>query len=69
MYLIFDFREIDCDTDQHLIVTEVRERLEVIKRAAEKLNLEGFYLKKLNEGEVKEQYRVTITTSLQLWKT
>jgi hypothetical protein len=38
----------------------VRKRLAVSKRAAQKIDTEGFNVKKLNEGDVKEQYEVTI---------
>jgi hypothetical protein len=44
-----------------LVVAKVRERLAVSKRAAQKVNTERFIVKKLNEGDVKEQYQVTIT--------
>jgi uncharacterized FlaG/YvyC family protein len=43
-----------------LVVAKVRERLAVSKRAAEKIDMERFIVKKLNEGDVKEQYQVTI---------
>jgi hypothetical protein len=43
-----------------LIIAKVRERLAVSKRAAQKIGMERFYVKKLNEGDVKEQYQVTI---------
>jgi hypothetical protein len=54
------FREADCDTDHYLAVAKVRERLAVSKRAAEKIDMERFNVKKLNEWDVKEQYHVTI---------
>jgi glycine betaine/choline ABC-type transport system substrate-binding protein len=38
----------------------VRERLAVSKRAAQKIDMERFNVKKLNEGDVKEQYQVMI---------
>jgi hypothetical protein len=45
-----------------LVVATVRERerLAVSKRAAQKTDTERFNIKKLNEGDVKEQYQVTI---------
>jgi glycine betaine/choline ABC-type transport system substrate-binding protein len=43
-----------------LVVANVRERLAVSKRAAQKTDGERFKVKKLNEGDVKEQYLVTI---------
>jgi hypothetical protein len=54
------FRGADCDTDRCLVVAKVRERLALSKRAAQKIDTEGFNVKKLNEGDVKEQYQVTI---------
>jgi uncharacterized FlaG/YvyC family protein len=43
-----------------LVVTKVREKLAVSKQAAQKIDTERFNVKKLNEGDVKEQYQVTI---------
>jgi hypothetical protein len=43
-----------------LVVSELRGRLAVSKQAAQKIDTERFYVKKLNEGDVKEQYQVTI---------
>jgi hypothetical protein len=31
--------------------------------------MQGFYLRKLNNAEVKEQYQVKITNRIALWKT
>jgi hypothetical protein len=58
-------READCDTDRHLVAARRRERLSVIKRATQKFDMQKFYLKKLNDAEVKEHYQ----TGWQLWKT
>jgi hypothetical protein len=49
----------DCDTDHYLVVAKVKERLAVSKRAAQKIDTERFNVKELNEGNVKEQYKVT----------
>jgi uncharacterized FlaG/YvyC family protein len=43
-----------------LVVAKVREILAVSKRAAQKVDTERFNVKKLNEGDVNEQYQVTI---------
>jgi hypothetical protein len=43
-----------------LAVAKVRERLAVSKQAVKKIDIVRLNLKKLNEGEVKEQYQVTI---------
>jgi hypothetical protein len=53
------FRRADRDTDHYLVAAKVRERLAVSKRAAQKTDTEKFNVKKLNEGDVKEQYQVT----------
>jgi exonuclease III len=47
------FRRADCDTDHYLVVPKVRERLALSKRAAQKIDIERFNDKKLNEGDVK----------------
>jgi hypothetical protein len=54
------FRGADHDTDHCLIVAKVRERLAVSRQAAQKIDMERFNAKKLNERHVKEQYQVTI---------
>jgi hypothetical protein len=42
-------------------VAEVRDRLAVSKRTAHRIHMERFNLKKLNEVEGNEQYRVKIS--------
>jgi hypothetical protein len=53
------FREADCDNDYYLAIAKTRERLAVSKQAAQ-IDMERFNVKMLNEGNVKEQYQVTI---------
>jgi hypothetical protein len=43
------------------VAAELRERLPVIKRVAQKFNMQRFDLRKLNDAKVKEQYQVKIT--------
>jgi hypothetical protein len=43
-----------------LVVAKVKERLAVSKRAEQKIDTERYDVKKLNEKDVKEQYRVII---------
>jgi hypothetical protein len=52
-----------------LVVAKIRKRLAVSKRPVNKMEMDRFNLKKLNEGKVKEQYQVTIKTDFQLWRT
>jgi hypothetical protein len=52
------FGGADCVTDHYLVTANVRERLAVSEH---KIDMERFNLRKLNEGDVKEQYQVTIT--------
>jgi hypothetical protein len=54
-------READCDSDHYLVVAKVRERLAVNKQRSHRFHMERFNLKKLNEVEGKEQYRVDVS--------
>jgi hypothetical protein len=62
------FRVADCDTDHYLAVAKVREKLAVSRRAAQKVDMYRFNLKKLNEGKINNM-RLQSQTSSQLWKT
>jgi hypothetical protein len=55
------FRATDCDTDHYPVVAKVRERLAVNKQGPHRFHVEKFTLKKLNEVEVKEKYRVEVS--------
>ena len=55
------FREAGCDADHYLVVAKVREKLAVIKEAAQRFDGERFNLKKQNELEVRKQYQMEIT--------
>ncbi|PNF18193.1 hypothetical protein B7P43_G18102 [Cryptotermes secundus] len=50
-------------TDHYLVVAKVRERLAVSKQSTHRVHTERCNLKKLNEVEGKEQYRVEISNS------
>ncbi|PNF32825.1 hypothetical protein B7P43_G04341 [Cryptotermes secundus] len=55
------FRAADCDTDHYLVVENVRESLAVSKQTTHRVHMERFNVKKVNEVEGKEQYRVEIS--------
>jgi hypothetical protein len=55
---ILDVRSLggdDCDTDHYLVAAKIKERLAVSKQPVNKMDMDRFNLKKLNEGEVTEQ--------------
>jgi hypothetical protein len=54
------FRGTDCDTDHYLVVARIRERLAVGKRSVNKMDMDRFNVKNLIEGDIKEEYQVTI---------
>jgi hypothetical protein len=55
------FRAADCDGDHYLVVAKVRERLAVNKQRSQRFDMERFNLKKLNNVEGKEQFRVEVS--------
>jgi hypothetical protein len=55
------FRAENYHTDDCLVVANVRERLAVSKQTKHKFYMERFDLKKLNEVEGKEKYRVEMS--------
>jgi hypothetical protein len=52
---------VDCDSDHCLVVVKVREKLAVNKQRSHRFHMERFNLKKLNEVEGKEQFRVEVS--------
>jgi len=54
-------RGVDWDTNHHLVIAKFRESLAVGKQAAQRFDRQTFYLRKLNEQEVREQCRIEIT--------
>jgi hypothetical protein len=55
------FRAPDCDSDNFLVVAKVRTRLAVNKQRSQRFHTEKFNIKKLNEVEGKEQFRVEVS--------
>jgi hypothetical protein len=47
--------------DHYLVVAKIRERIAVNKQGSHKFHMERFNLKKLNEVEGKEKYRVEVS--------
>jgi hypothetical protein len=58
---VLSFRGAECDTNHCLVVEKVRERLAVSKQTARRFHIKRFSLKKLNEVEGKDQYRVEMS--------
>ena len=56
-----NFSGADCDTDYCLVAAIVKERLAVMKEAAQKFDGERFNVRKLNELEVRKEYQIEIT--------
>jgi hypothetical protein len=50
----FFFRGADCDTEHYLVVANLRKRLSVSKRVAQKFHKKRFNPKKLNDAKVME---------------
>jgi hypothetical protein len=63
------FRGAECDIDHCLVVAEVRVKLSVHKSSAAKFVVEEFNVKKLIEGNVREDYQLKIMNTLHLWRT
>jgi DNA-binding SARP family transcriptional activator len=53
------FRGADCDTD--VMIAKVRKRLAVNKREAQTFDVNSFSIRKLNELEVRKQYRIKVS--------
>jgi hypothetical protein len=55
------FQGVAFDTDHYPVVAKMRERLAVSKQAAQKFDVERFYLRKLNELKFKKKYQIKIS--------
>jgi hypothetical protein len=55
------FRAADCDGGHYLVMAKFRERLAVNKQRSQRFHLERFNLKKLNDVEGKEHFRVEVS--------
>jgi hypothetical protein len=58
------FRTADCTTDHYLLVAKIRGRLVVNKQESQKIHMERFNLKKLNDVEGIEKYRVEVSNRI-----
>jgi hypothetical protein len=52
-----------------LVVAKIRERLAVSKRPVNKMDMDRFNLKKLNEAKLRNSIRLQSKTDFQLWRT
>jgi hypothetical protein len=57
------YRAANCDTDHCLVVAKAMERLAVNKQRSQRIHMERFNLKKLNEVDAKEKYLVEVSNS------
>jgi len=55
------FSGVECDNDHCLVVPEIRVKLSVHEKSALKFVVELFNMKKLIEGNVREDYQLKIT--------
>jgi hypothetical protein len=61
LFDVRSFRAADFDSDHYLVVEKVWERLAVNKQRSHRFHMEKFNLKKLNDVEGKEQFRVEVS--------
>jgi hypothetical protein len=57
------FRAADCDSDHYLVVVKIRVKLTVNNQRLQRIYMERFNLKKLNDVEGKEKYRFEVSNS------
>jgi hypothetical protein len=62
------FRAAEYDSDHYLVVAKVRERLAVNKQRSHSRHTDRFNLKKLNDIEGKEQFRVEVSNRFAAWE-
>jgi hypothetical protein len=62
------FRAADCDTDHHVVVAEVMERLAVNKQRLHRFHMERFKLKKQSDVQGQEQYRIEVPNRITALK-
>jgi hypothetical protein len=63
------FKGADCDTDHYLLIVKIKERLVASKQPVNKMDMDRFNLKKLNEEKSRNSIRLQSKTDFQLWRT
>ena len=54
------FREVECDTDNYVVVAKVKESLAGSQKAAQEFDVEIFNNRQLSELEVRKQYQIKV---------
>jgi hypothetical protein len=69
---ILDFQSLrgaNCDIDHYLVLAKIRERVAVSKQPVNKMDMDRFNLRKLNEGKLRNSIRLQSKPDFKLWRT